>query len=537
MADDATPLADEATPLADGHRLHPMTLVQRLLLSLPGLVLLLLPVLRAPNRDAWLSVAFAVTYAVVALPLIVLRYLRFRYRITPRELIIESGVLTRRQRNIPVERIQNVEIEQSLLPRLFGTAKVKIETAGSSGTEGVLEFVGLDEARRIRQILRTYQQHQAAASLPPPPSGEAHAAGKAPAAGEAAGAETDPGAGTELLALPLRHVLLSGVFRFSLLYIALIFSGLQYLNVEPEEMVDWMTGPRLDAFVAAVGDSPYLAAAAGILLAALLSWLTGILVNLNKYHRFRLWLDAGKLHKRHGLLTVSEGTIPLRRVQALILRTNPLMERFGWFALQLQTMGLDVDQQGYQVAVPFAQKDDVLRIAGHIYPFSLPEAFRPVSRITIRRAFVRYTLALLAVVGPLAYFWREALWGLVLLPALLYAAVLHYRYHGYAVQDGALFVRRGIIRRYLWIVPVHKFQVFYASASLFQRRLGVKSLLVDTAGAGSFAYPEIVDLPAGEADALLDDLYRRFLAHFAPPSAGPPPPPSPATQNNGSISI
>ena len=133
-----------APPAQDVRRLHPLTLLQRLVVSLPGLLILLLPFLRSPDRDAWLSLFSAVVYGMVALPLLALQYLRFRYWITPKEIVIQSGVTTRRTRSIPIERIQNIEIEQRLLPRLFGAAKVKLETAGSATTEGVLDLVSLD---------------------------------------------------------------------------------------------------------------------------------------------------------------------------------------------------------------------------------------------------------------------------------------------------------------------------------------------------------------------------------------------------------
>src|SRR5690606_27730599 len=153
-----------------------------------------------------------------------------------------------------------------------------------------------------------------------------------------------------------------------------------------------------------------LAAVLTVASVLLLAWLTGIAMNVNRYHGFRLWLEDGKLHKRHGLLTRSEGTIPLAKVQALVVRTNPLMRAFGWYALELQTMGLDVQQRGDQMAVPFGRLDDIRAVARHIRPFELPEAFAPVSRRAIRRSFVRYVVRLLVLVLPVAYFWRPALW-------------------------------------------------------------------------------------------------------------------------------
>jgi len=489
-----------------GQRLHPLTLVQRVVKSLPALFFILF--FRSSDTENWITLAFLLLYGVFALPMIILQYMRFQYWITPREVVIHSGVLTRRKRNIPLDRIQNIVIERSLLPRLLGTAKVKIETAGSKTTEGVLEYVSLDEAQRIREIVRSYQRQRATAA---PATLEAPAE-HSPAAVEAMA--------QVLFTMTLPRILLSGVFRFSMLYIALIFSGLQTvmdpLNLTPEQIAEWLRGDGLLPFTDAAQSSPWLLGIFTVFAAMLLGWLTGIMINLTKYYGFRLWLEGDKLHRRHGLLTVSEGTIPLKKVQSLILRSNPLMRRFGWYRLELQTMGYDVEKQGYQVAVPFAKKDEILELASHIRPFALPETFAPVSKITIRRTFIRYSMTLLVVLVPLAYYWQPALWGLLTLPLLLYLAFLQYRNHGYALHDDILYIRRGVFQHYVWVVPVDKFQVFYTAGSFFQRRLGLRSLVIDTAGAGSFRFPQVVDVGAETAEAFIETLYGRFQSHFAP---------------------
>ena len=540
MADEtqaeATP---EAATSGPGRRLHPKTLVQRVLISLPGVLFILLPLLRSPgDGGAWGTLFFALFYGLVALPLIFLQYTRFRYWITPKEIVIRSGVLNTQHRSIPIERIQNIETEQRLLPRLLGTAKVRIVTAGSSGAEGVLEYVSLGEAQQIRQTVRAYQRRQGLTSDIAP---DAQAPGEADVVRESEmdvqAGEADPGsspgqavragepAEEMLFSMSLSRVLLSGAFRFSLFYIALIFSAFQYLDVDPEAAADWLMRGRLERITAFVEASPWLVGIVTVLTAALFSWVTGILISLNKFYRFRLALQADKLHKRSGLLTVSEGTIPLAKVQALILRTNPVMRRFGWYALELQTMGLDV-QRGYQVAAPFARFGEALRLAQRVHPFTLPEAFTPVSKLMIRRTAVRYAVGLGVLIGLVGLvvaffldgagrFWRPALWGLLALPLLFALAYAQWRHHAYAFDGRRLFIRRGVFGQYLWVLPVEKFQVLYASQSLFQRRLGLKSLYVDTAGAGGLTYPEIVDVEADAADRVLETLYAHFQTFFA----------------------
>ncbi len=514
--DEAAPTDEEAGPSAplgavqEPQRLHPLTLLLRVGATLPALAILLFPTLQNPSSQNVVSVALSVLYGVVALPVIVLQYLRFSYRITPKQIVIQKGVLRRQNRSIPIERIQNIQIEQNLVARIIGLAKVTIETAGSSATEGALEYVGLSAAHDIRQVVRSFQR---------PSESTADATDDT---GAETAAETDEAAapGETLFAMSLPQVLLSGAFRFSLLYIALAFSAVQLVN--PEVIVQRIlrSQGRIDQITEMMAANPVVTVLVTVGVAGIFGWISGILIHLTRYYRFQLWLDGDKLRKRHGLFTVTEGTIPLEKVQALILRTNPLMRSFGWYELEVQTIGMNVDEQGHRVIAPFAQYEDLLALGQRVRSFDLPDSFGAVSPVTIRRRFIRYSLALSALLLPGAYFWPAywwhpagaALpwWGFLLVPGILGWAVLQYRNHGYAVRDDGLYIQRGVLTHYLWILPTEKFHVFHTTASIFQRRLNLKTLFVDTAGAATFAYPEVIDVPAQEADTQMARLHRRF---------------------------
>ncbi len=507
--------------------LHPLTLVQQFLRSLPALLILLAPtILRGSAGETRLTLTFAFMYAVVVVPLIIIRYLRFRYWIEDDEVVIHSGVFTRRKRNIPMDRIQNIEIQQPLLPRLMGMAQVRLDTAGSSSSEGQLEYVALEEAQAIRKIVREFQRaetrrkvSETVHSLSPhtPVSAADLMRGTINGTAESDAEdvqEEDEEERVLLFSMPSQRVLLMGAYRFSFLFIVLILSAVQYLQLDPEELADLLfRGPFRDA-ADVVAESPWLYGSMVVFTAAFLSWLTGIITTFVQYFGFHLWLDDDKLQRKHGLLTLQEGTIPLHRVQTLILRSNPLMEWRRWFRLELQTMGYDVDEQGYHVVVPFAQKDTIAELSPEIRPIQWPESFHSVSPITIRRHFIRYTVLLLIVVLPIAQFWSAAYWGLTLIPFLALFAWLHYLNHGYATDGNWLFIRRGVVRRYTFALPLDKMQVFMTSASIFQRRLGLKSLSVDTAGSRSVNYPEIVDVPEECAEVLLKELTHRFRHYF-----------------------
>jgi len=484
-------------------RLHPLTLLLRVGASLPALVIILFPTLQNPSSENVISVVLGLLYGLVALPAIILQYLRFSYRISQKQIVIQKGVFNRKNRSIPLERVQNIQVERNLVARLLGVARIKIVTAGSSSTEGTLEYVGLEEAHKIRRVVRSFQEDTTE---------------------EADSSEEEIAADDTLYSMSLADVLRSGAFRFSLVYLAVIFSVLEL--VDPETLIQGVLQSEgtVERVTDVMTSHPAFAILASILIAIFLGWITGIVVHLSRYYRFRLWLDDDKLRMRHGLFHLKEGTIPLKKVQALILRANPLMRAFGWYGLEVQTIGGNVAEEGHRMIAPFAQYDDLLALGQRIRSYDVPDDFRSVSMLTIRRMFFRYTAVLSVVVVPAAYFWpaqwgevaglKLPWWGFAVVPLILVWVILHYGNHGYQATEDGLYIRRGVLTHHLWILPLEKFHVFVTRATIFQRRLNLKTLYVDTAGAATFAYPEVVDLPADEADEQAKRLSDRFKALY-----------------------
>jgi len=123
-------------------RLHPLSFIFRVgrsirSLLLPGLLFLLLS--RGSQTELWLMILFipSIAFDVIA-------YLAVRYRLADEELIVREGVITRTVRHIPFARIQNVDVVQNPLHRLFGVAEVRVETASGAEPEAVLRVLSLD---------------------------------------------------------------------------------------------------------------------------------------------------------------------------------------------------------------------------------------------------------------------------------------------------------------------------------------------------------------------------------------------------------
>jgi len=81
-------------------------------------------------------------------------YRRYQYTFTEDTFDIESGVLNRREREIPYGRVQNVDISRNVIQRLLGLSAINLETAGGGSTEAAIRYVTADAATTIQDEIR-----------------------------------------------------------------------------------------------------------------------------------------------------------------------------------------------------------------------------------------------------------------------------------------------------------------------------------------------------------------------------------------------
>ncbi|ERH01483.1 MAG: putative membrane protein, partial [Halonotius sp. J07HN6] len=81
-------------------------------------------------------------------------YRRFRYAFTDDTFDVSWGVFNRRDREIPYDRMQNVDISRTILQRALRLSEVSVETAGGGSTEASITYVTADAATEIQSEIR-----------------------------------------------------------------------------------------------------------------------------------------------------------------------------------------------------------------------------------------------------------------------------------------------------------------------------------------------------------------------------------------------
>jgi putative membrane protein len=402
------------------------------------------------------------------------------YHVVGRELRVYEGVLSRRTRAIPLERLQAVEVIRPLLARLTGLAELRLEVVGGGKTEAPLAYLTMRDARALRERLLGLSRRYAAPAVAVPggPGPAGPAVGTGPAGTGPVGAGpigtgpigTGPvGAGPVDVAAPAppeaRH--LHAVNN------ADVFVG-QMLTPQvssvPFALAFLIAQTVTEANLGFIAVASTLTAMAGIVLQP----VRRVLDDWN----FRLGRDAVGLRVRHGLVETRSQTVPIDRVQA-IRATWPLLWRVkGWLRMRLDVAGYAGPEQQNR-----GPTDNLL----------------PVGDLATARRLVPEVLPGVDLVGlPLIPPPARARWLAPLAQPRL----------GAGLTDQVFAARSGVLTRRLVLVPYARIQSVRVVQGPIQRRLGLATVYADTAaGVAAAEYREI-----GEAWRMAAELTDRARA-------------------------
>jgi len=286
-------------PDAPWQRLHPLSPVVRLgRVVVPLLVLVAVSSPRGGGSDASLVVE-DVALVVVAVVVGVVQWLVTRWRIEGATLRIETGLLRRDSRQLPVARIQAVDVIRPFAARVLGLAELRIRLAGSGAAKGRLAYLAEPVAQDLRARLLA-AHHGLDMATPEPPE-------------------------LPITAVPAGRLVGSVVLSApTLVSVALAV-----------------------AVVAAASVSRAVAVGLG---GALVAYLIGrarmAWRRVAEQYGFTVGHAPDGIRIRRGLLSTVAETIPVRRVQA-VRRIEPLLWRpLGWCRLEVELAGSAGGDQG-----------------------------------------------------------------------------------------------------------------------------------------------------------------------------------------------
>lgn len=386
-----------------------------------------------------------------------------KFRVADGQLEFRKGWLFREHRQVPLERVQAIEISRPLIAQLTGLSQVIVQSAGGGDAQLKLAFLSASRADEVRRELlalagRRDEASRSGLDEAGPRDGSEAVDGGAPAY------ERVPIGGPESEGREVLRVPNSRLFVATILHGGTIFLG----------VVALITG---GVALAAYGSRFEALTGAALALPALGPLAFGIAVNraseLLKHGNFHLSDTGTAARIQHGLTDKRTTTIPLHRIQAVGM-TQPLWWRpLGWWRVKVNVAGIAHDASGKTdnetTALPVGSLDQALAVLTLLDPVLSPEDLR------------------MAAVGE----GEDGGWTLVS-PRARRFDPLSWRRAGFVVSEHSFMVRAGRLSRRVSVMPHARVQSLSLSQGPLDRRLDLATItLVSTPGPVDVAVPHL----------------------------------------------
>ncbi|WP_333608870.1 PH domain-containing protein [Arsukibacterium sp.] len=424
-----------------------------------------------------------------------LRYLAFRFRVTQDTVEIHSGVLRKKQLNLPFNRIQNVRLLQPLYYRPTDHLSVILDTAGSSQQEAQLAALPKQQAEALQQAIYQAKQQQSSTAE--------HAA-------EHSLQQAEVPAEQLLCSRSVKDLILYGISNNRVLlllglaapfYKAITDIVTEQLQRFGLDLSHWFDATQQSWLWIA------LAVLALAMLFMLLITLLSIAVSVMSYYQFRLWRSTDRYIRRSGLLTRHEISMKSSRLQWLHLQQDWLDKVFGRVNVRYEQLFSPIAAaqgeagQG-NIMVPALLPAQASGLLDEVYPDNqlATMTFRPVNWRYLMAGLILFCVPFLALSGYFYSTEQPVLAGLSTAGLLLSGGLqfMRWRRLGYAMDAEYFYLRRGIIGIDYFCVPLHKLQQLELQQHWFMQRAGLRHLtLVYAAGSLTVHY-----MPAAEAEVM-----------------------------------
>jgi putative membrane protein len=426
-------------------RLHPAAIAVYALAALreAALPLVALFVLRGFDDPGALErgLLYAAAGTAIAAVLGFLRWRTTEWWVTEDAIHHRRGLLAIKETDVPLTRVQALDLEQGPVQRLFGVQSVHVQTGGG-GARGEIVLEALD-AREIAEL-------------------QALLAGRL--------VEEAPVAGVRRR-LGERELLLTALTAGQLGVILPVLAG-------AGQIVSQLFEDEGFAVLGLVPDSPLEIAlvVAGLVVAA---WLLSMAGTVVAFSGFTVTREASRLRVRRGLFARREATVPVGRVRAVVVVEGVLRRPLGLAALRIEVIGHAEEPAAARTLFPLLRRDEVRGFLVQLLP-EFDDALDGLEPLPARAA-ARYALWPVAgalAVAAAAFFTPVGPWALLLVPAAAAYGLARHRAAGWRLRDGRLAVRSLMVARRTVLAPARHRESHALVQTVLQRRASLADVEV-----------------------------------------------------------
>lgn len=414
------------------------------------------------------------TYEIIGLVALVfilvqalIKFFFSSFHLTEGQFIYNIGGFKRETKILPFEKIQSIHIEQGPLHTMLDIVKLEIDTAGSKEAEVKIDAMKRPMAEALRaQILNATRKDLEEIKEPvySPP----------------------------LIELDSKDILRIGLTANHLEVLGIIFLFISNLR----EALD---------FEKATENEPEFAASTVVVLiigTLLILVLLSIARNFFTYHGLTVREGDRGLAIKSGVVTVKDRTLSRARVQYVSWSSSWLRKLAGIRMFRFHSAGNDELRKKERIIIPLTRIEDLQKLSSYYGAQPLKEK----EPLRMHPSFILRRLLFLGIIpgAVLAFLLSLDSWKIapfaIILPLFIWfvAYMAHKKFRVWADSD-MIMIRRGFLGESFTLLNWNKIQSVRIRQSIFQKRKGLSSISIITAG-GSIRF-NFIDINEARAIA------------------------------------
>ncbi|SEI83532.1 putative membrane protein [Myroides marinus] len=436
--------------------------------------------------------AFVIIGAFLSLGIAYLSYRNFLFYIDEQtnSFIIQQGIINKSKVTIQLEKIQQVNLNQSFINKLINVYSVEIDSAGSKDKEATIPSMALADANVLKQILLDYKSENQ--SIHYTNLSESNIS-----------TEYHPIETKRISVSTLLKVGLTTNYLYTLGVILLFFNMLYDTLVNKFAIEQYVNTDEVTSYVERGVPTLIIIYLVVLLIVAIL--VVNVVRTFLKFWDFKAILSRETLLLSHGLLSTRNTIIRPERVQKIEVEQNYFQKLLDICSLKIsQVAGEDTTNKKTGLQIPgcsAVEKEELFNIlvgsAGGDYSTELKHNYR----------FLGFRIFLLIVLPASLFtcffkteFTITVYSYLIFTYCFVVGLVLYrlYRVGRLYVSDSFIVIRKGVWDvSHIYIQP-HKIQKIVVSQLWWQQSADVGSLQIYTAGGiisfSTTRYSELVQL-------------------------------------------
>lgn len=399
-----------------------------------------------------------------------LRYWFFKFYVDYplKEFVIESGIFNKTKTTIPFHKIQKVNIDQSLIQRIFNVYKLELDTAGSDEKEASIKAISQEMALELKkQLLESVERN---------PSFDEELQVK----------EEQPKAFIKISIPSLLKIGITSNYILSFVYLIGIFSTIS------ENLRQIGKENLIDENINQLERVPIFSLILGLLLfsfAAII--ITNLILTIVKYFNFTFKKDGKSFVLTYGLLNLKNTIINPDKVQIIKLTQNFFQKKLDINTIEIFQASSDMKRASVKdkTKIPGCneeEKEQILKLLLDKLPKHQVTLYPNIRKLIVN--IVLFIVLPISIGIWLNYIMNRFSGIDILVPIgfyiLLVGLLLYYSYKNYRlfISDEFIVKQSGAWDIDHEIVKPYKIQAIKTQQFFWQKATNIGSIVFYTAG-------------------------------------------------------